>query len=431
MEELVETEQREPAAGSAATDNGPRSGLLQSPLTRAFLLGAIVILAIGGYFLWSYYSVRESTDDAQIEAHIHPISAKVGGTVVKVNILDNQYVESGAVLVQIDPQDYQVALERAQADFAETQAASNASQIDVPITAATTNSRLTGAGAGVQEARANLSASEKEVSAAGAKLRSAQARFRETEANHRKADRDLARMKQLIAKEEISQQQYDAAVAEAEALQGTLDSAEADVAGAEETLRVAGSHVDRDRAKLEQAQEIERAAATGTQQVAMTRSRAESAAARAQMAKAALDQAQLNLQYATIRAPLSGWVGKKSVEIGQIVQPGQPLFAIVPLEDTWVTANFKETQLKNMRPGQPAIISVDAYGGRQFKGHVDSIAAATGSQFSLLPPENATGNYVKVVQRIPVKILFDKGTDPEHLLRPGMSVVPTVITSER
>ena len=428
MEELVETEQVKFGEPKMAPDDRPRSGWLSNPLARAALLVAALCLVAGVFFFWSHFSVRESTDDAQIEGHIHAISAKVGGTVVRVNVEDNQYVESGAVLVQIDPQDYQVALDRAQADLAESQATLDVSRIDVPITATTTASRLSGAEAGVQEARANLSSSEKEISEAAAKLGSAQARVREMQANYQKAERDLERMKQLIAKEEISQQQYDASVAQADSLRGALDSTKQDVAGAEQGLQVAESHVERDGAKLTQAQAVAQAAGTGTQQIAITRSRVESAAARAQMAKAALDQAQLNLQYAVIRAPVSGLISKKSVEVGQIVPAGQPLLAIIPLEDTWVTANFKETQMKNIRPGQAVILSVDAYGGRKYKGRVDSIAAATGARFSLLPPENAAGNYVKVVQRIPVKIVFEKGEDPDHLLRPGMSVTPTVMT---
>ena len=231
-----------------------------------------------------------------------------------------------------------------------------------------------------------------------------------------------------MAKEEISQQQYDAAVAAADASRAAVDSAQAQASEAEEGVRVAQSRIERDRAKVAQAEATVRSARTAPQQVAMTRARSESAAARVQQARAALEQGQLNLQYTTVKAPLGGVVSRKAVEIGQIVQPGQPLLAVVPLEDIWVTANFKETQLKEMRPGQKAVVSVDAYGRREYQGHVDSIAAATGARFSLLPPENATGNYVKVVQRIPVKIVFEKGQDPEHLLRPGMSVVPTVIT---
>ena len=437
MKEMVETERQE-FIGRPPTEQGqPPARPLPRPVrratrrfARAVMLVAALLVAIALYFIWNYYSVRESTDDAQIEGHIHPISAKVGGTIGSVNFEENQHVESGAVLAQITTKDYQIALEGARGDLAEAEAALNASQINLPMTATTTSSRLSGAEAAAEEARANLSSSEKEVGEAEAKWRAAQARFREKQANAQKADRDLDRMKLLIGKEEISQQQYDAAVAVAEAQRGALDSAQADVTVGEQGLRVAESHVERDRAKLAQAQAAVAEAGTAPQQVAVTRSRAESAAARVQIAKAALDRAELAMQYTTIRAPISGLVSKKSVEVGQIIQAGQPLLAIVSLDDTWVEANFKETQLKNIRPGQPAEISVDAYGGRIFEGHVESIAAATGAKFSLLPPENATGNYVKVVQRIPVKIVFEKGQDPGHLLRPGMSVEPTVFTNK-
>jgi membrane fusion protein (multidrug efflux system) len=280
----------------------------------------------------------------------------------------------------------------------------------------------------VEEARANLSSSENEVLIAPARLRAGQARVQEAQANAQKAARDLERMKQLIAKEEISQQQYDAAVAASESLRATVEVAQAEVSIWERTLQTLRHNVERERARVAQAQAAAGAAKTGPQQMAVTQSRANSAAARVEMAKTALEQAELNLQYTVLRAAVSGQISKKGVEAGQTVQAGQPVFAIVTPEDTWIQASFKETQLKNIRVGQPAIVSVDALGGRKFKGHVDSIAAATGAKFSLLPPENATGNFVKVVQRLPVKILLEPGEDSQHLLRPGMSVVPTVIT---
>ena len=266
----------------------------------------------------------------------------------------------------------------------------------------------------------------KEVDAAQARLNSAQARLREAEANQKKAAQDLERMKQLVAKDEISQQQYDAAVAAAAATRASVESARAGVSETEQEVQVAQSRLAQAHDAEMEAKAAARSAQTAPQQVAVVRARAASAEAKVLRAKANLDQAELNLQYATVKALVSGVVSKKSVEAGQIVQAGEPLLAIVPLEDIWVTANFKETQLKNVRPGQSARVSVDAYGGRTFKGHVESIAAATGARFSLLPPENAAGNYVKVVQRVPVKIVFERGEDPEHLLRPGMSVYPTV-----
>lgn len=389
--------------------------------------GILVIVAISIFELWRYYSVRESTDDAQIEGHIHPVAARVGGTAIRVNFVNNQSVEAGAVLVQLDPKDYQVAVDRATADLAEAEAMMRAGQVQVPITSETTTSRLSDAQGAVEEARANLAAEQNNAEGARARLAMAQARLREAQANSRKAAKDLERLKPLIEKEEISQQQYDGVVAASDSLRAATDAAEAAVLDAQLGIQTADSHIASERAKLAQAEANLRAARTGPQQVAASRAQAESAQARWERAKSALEQAQLNLEYTTIRAAISGIANKKSVEVGQIVQPGQPLLALVGLDEVWVTANFKETQLKNMRPGQKVTIAVDAY-GRKYDGHVDSIAGATGAKFSLLPPENATGNYVKVVQRVPVKILLEQGRDPEHLLRPGMSVVPTVIT---
>jgi membrane fusion protein (multidrug efflux system) len=219
-------------------------------------------------------------------------------------------------------------------------------------------------------------------------------------------------------------------VAAAQSYHAQVDSAESQVREAEQGVRVAESQVVQQQARLREAQTAVTSARTAPQQVAVTRARAESAAARVQQMRAAVEQAQLNLDYTTVRAPASGIVSQRTVEVGQVVQAGQPLLAVIPLDldDIWVTANFKETQLKNMRPGQSVTISVDTYGGRTYKGHVDSVAAVTGARSSLLPPENATGNFVKVVQRIPVKIVFEKGEDPDRLLRPGMSAVPTVLT---
>jgi membrane fusion protein (multidrug efflux system) len=284
------------------------------------------------------------------------------------------------------------------------------------------------ADAGVRADLAGISAAQKEVDAARAQLEAAEARLREGEARNILAQQNLARMKQLVERDEISKQQYDAAVSDSKAQAAAADSARADVAQARQSVPVAESHVAQAQAALAQAQAAVEAARTAPEEVASSRAQAGSAAAKVEQNRAAAEQAELNLQYTTIRAPVNGVVSKKTVELGQVIQPGQPLLAVVPIEDIWVTANFKETQLKNMRVGQAALIQVDTYGGREYRGHVDSLAAATGERFSLLPPENATGNYVKVVQRIPVKILFEKGQDPEHLLRPGMSVEPTVIT---
>jgi membrane fusion protein (multidrug efflux system) len=263
------------------------------------------------------------------------------------------------------------------------------------------------------------------LAAAQAKLNSAQARVKEAQANATKASRDLERMQQLIKKDEISQQQYDAAKSAAEAAQATVESTLAGVLQAQQEVAAGQARISQSQAELQQAQAEAQGAKTAPQQIVISRAQAQSADARVQLAKAALDQARLNLEYTSIKAPVSGIVSKKTVEAGQVIQGGQPLMAIIPQEDIWVTANFKETQLADMHAGQSASVAVDAYGGRTFNAHIDSIASATGARFSLLPPENATGNYVKVVQRIPVKVVFDQG-DQINQLRPGMSVIVKV-----
>jgi membrane fusion protein (multidrug efflux system) len=304
----------------------------------------------------------------------------------------------------------------------------SAGRTDVPMTSATTSSKVRGAEAGVAEARTALVSAQQELAAARVRVETFQARLREAQANAQRASRDLERLKRLIAKEEISQQQFDAAVADNASRQAAVDSAASQVREGEAGVRVAESRIQREQARLAQADAGLSAAQTAPQQVAMTQAHADSASARAAQARAELERAQLNLSYTRIVAPVAGLVSKKSFEVGQTVQAGQPLLALVALEDIWVVANFKETQLREMRPGQPVTVAVDAYGGREYRGRVDSISAATGARFSLMPPENASGNFVKVVQRVPVKIYLEKGQDSDHLLRPGMSVVPTVIT---
>ncbi len=394
-------------------------------------LAAVVILIIAGVVLvWSYYSVRESTDNAQIEGHIYMVNARLGGTILRINVADNQRVEAGAVLAEIDPRDYDVALERARADLAAAQASREASQVQVPITSTSTSSRLSETQAVVSAAQAEVTGAETQRSAAEARANSARARVRQVQANYRRAARDVERLRPLLEKEEISKQQFDVAEATATALQAEVESAQAQVVEAEEGIRVAASHVDEAQARLLQARAAEQGAGSGSQQVQAARAQSLSAAARVKQAEAALAQNQLNLEYTRILAPVSGVVSRKSVEVGQTIQASQPLMAVVSLDDIWVIANFKETQLNDIRPGQKAVISIDAYGGRKYKGHVESIAGATGAKFSLLPPENASGNFVKIVQRVPVKIVFEKGQDPDHLLRPGMSVEPTVFTGK-
>lgn len=382
----------------------------QRPHARMILIVGAVVLLIASVSLWFYLSTYESTDDAQVDGHVMPLSARISGYVTKVNVDDNQYVTAGTVLIEIDPRDYQVALDQARASLADANASARALNINVPITSVNTTSQTSTAEAEVENARAGITFAQQQADAARAQLAEAQA-------NNVKAQNDLVRYRQLVDKQEVSQQQYDQAVADAKAKEATVAAGQASVAAADQQVTQARSKLLQAEADLENAQ-------TGPRQVASSRARALAAEATVQTRQAALDQAELNLGYTKIVAPVNGIVSK-SVEVGMNVQPGQQLLTIIPLDDVWVTANFKETQLKKMRAGQPVKIKVDA-NGREYKGHVDSIAGSSGARLSLLPPENATGNYVKVVQRVPVKIVLDPGENKDHYLRIGMSVEPTV-----
>ncbi|HYM22241.1 MAG TPA: HlyD family secretion protein [Vicinamibacterales bacterium] len=401
--------------------------LMQRPGVR--IGAAVAIVAIIGAAIWFWLTGgRESTDDAQIDAHVTQVSARVGGTITKVSVDDNQLVEAGAVLVELDPRDYQVAADKARAELADAEAAAQAAQSNVPITSTTAAGNVATARGGVAQAESTVAAAEKEVEASRARLSSTEARQREADANAAKAARDSERLRGLLAKDEVSQQQFDAASAAAVAMKAAADSAKSQVTEAEAGIRVAESKLAQAKAGQEQAHAELETAQTAPQQVAAIKARAASAEAHVLQARANLAQAELNLQYTTVKAPVRGIVSKKGINDGQVVQAGQPLLAIVQIGDVWVTANFKETQLREMRAGQKARVDVDAYGAHTYTGKVESIAGATGARFSLLPPENATGNFVKVVQRVPVKIVLDPGQDPEHLLRPGLSVTPTVYT---
>jgi membrane fusion protein, multidrug efflux system len=377
---------------------------------RLVVLGIVIVLAIAGFFVWRYMNSYEDTDDAQVDGHINNVSARVSGYVLKVNVDDNQYVQKGAVLVEIDPRDYQVAFERAKAELADAEATAQAMNLNVPVETIGTTTQVSTSEADLEAAKAGVAASE-------GQLNSARARLQEAEANNARAQADVARYSALLAKDEVSKQIYDQAEATAKADAAAVEGARAAVAAGEQQIAQA-------RSKVNQAQAALQYSHTGPQQVAATQARARAAIAAVQQKRAALDQAQLDLEYCTVVAPVTGVVNKR-VEVGMNVQPGQTLLSVVPLEDVWITANFKETQLRRMKVGQPVTISVDAY-GRKYQGHVESVAGATGAQFSLLPPENATGNYVKVVQRIPVKVVLDPGQNSDHLLRLGMSVEPKV-----
>jgi len=391
------------------------------------ILAVLVGVGIEGSSYYSYSSVRESTDDAQIDGHIYPVGAMVDGTLTEVLVDNNQFVQAGTVLARIDARTYQAALDKAKGDLAEAVATEKERRVGVPIVSIDTTTQASGAEAGVAEQTAKIATAQQEVSAANEKLVTAQARVREAQANAAKADADLVRMKPLVAKEEISRQHYDAIVAAAATASAASDSASSQVREAQEGVKVAQARLEQERAHMAEVRARVDATRSGPQQVAAKQAMAESSAAQVQVKEALVKQAEIDLDYTIVRAPVSGLVSQRSMEKGQTVNRGQALVAIVPLEDLWVTANFKENQITKMRAGQEADIEVDG-SGKKYKGHVDSIAAATGARFSLLPPENATGNYVKVVQRIPVKILLEKGQDPDHQLRPGLSVTPSVLT---
>ena len=379
---------------------------------RRNLLLALIGLAIivGGAFLWRYLSSYESTDDAQVDVHLSPVSARISGYVIQVNVGDNEYVEKGKVLVEIDPRDYEVAAAQARANLEDALATARSLNTTVPITSVSTASQIKFTASDVEGSRAGVAAAEKQLSAA-------QAQVAQAEANDVNAQDDLVRYKQLVDKTEVAYQTYDRALAAAKASTATVAAARATEAAALQAVAQAKS-------RLIEAEANHESAKTGPQQVSSTRDRALAAEADVQQKRAALEQAELNLQYTRIVAPVSGEVNK-TVVVGLNVTPGQQLLTVVPLKEVWITANFKETQLRHMKVGQKAEIHVDS-SGRTLKGHVDSIAGATGPLFSLLPPENATGNYVKIVQRIPVKIVLEAGENKDLELRPGMNVVSDV-----
>jgi len=409
----VEEPESEPASANEENAVSRRDTVKRSrfKFRRPVVLIPLALLVIAGaVLLWLYFASYESTDDAQVDVHLYPVSPRISGYVIKVNVNDNQYVQAGTVLVEIDPKDYEVAVSKARADVANAEATAKSLNITVPITSVNTSSQLRFAASDVENATAGIVATEKQLAAAHAQVE-------QVEANDVKAQDDLQRYKRLLAKQNVSEQTYDQALAAARASTASVAAAKANEAAAEQTVQQA-------RDRLAQAEANHRAAQTGPQQVASTNARVLAALADVQQKRATLEEAELNLQYTKIMAPVSGEVNK-SVVVGLNVQPGQQLLTIVPLDEVWITANFKETQLRRMQVGQKVKIDVDSTGAT-VRGHVDSIAGATGPLFSLLPPENATGNYVKVVERLPVKIVLEPGENRDRRLRPGMNVVPKV-----
>lgn len=408
-----------PDSQDPAKDNGKlnriRYGLREQPSKVAVVTLALLAILLVIAYLVRNALLYEDTDDAQVNGHVMPLSARINGQVMKVNFVEGQLVHEGDLLAVIDPADFKIAVLQAEAVLADAKATATSSRWNVPITSVTSQSNLDSAQAEVVNAEAGLRAAEHNHESTAASLTQA-------EANAAKSDADLERAKQLVAKEDISRQQFDQAVASAATNRAAVASADAAVKGAEQAVRQA-------EGKLLQAKADLRSAQTAPQQVSLIRAHADAADAQVEQRQVQLAQAQLNFSYTIIRSPVTGIVGKKSVEVGQNVSIGQEMLEVVPLDDIWVTANFKETQLEHMRTGQPVRIKVDAY-GRAWKGRVTNLGGGTGSVFSLLPPENATGNYVKVVQRLPVRIDFDRVPgqtfNAEGLLKPGLSVEPDV-----
>jgi membrane fusion protein (multidrug efflux system) len=377
------------------------------------ILVIVALVAVIAIVIWWRSTYSEDTDDAQVNGHLIQISARVAGQVAKVDVEENQVVKQGDPIAELDPRDYQVAVENAQAALDSAEAAAAAANVNVPITSINTGSNLSSANADVSGTVASVAQAEQQLESAHAKVAQAQA-------NYVKAQADLERYKPLVEKDVISKQQFDAAVASADASKAAVADALANEQAAADGVKVARDH-------QAQAQAMQKYAQTGPQQVAAQSAKARQAEAQVEQAQAALDAAKLNLSYTKIVAPEAGIITRKSVEVEQNVAPGQNLLTLVSLEGLWITANFKETQLQHMVAGQNVQIHVDST-GKNYSGKVTQIGGATGSVLSLFPPENATGNYVKVVQRIPVRIDFKdlKDEDPRQELRPGLSVEPKV-----
>ena len=381
---------------------------------RAFLIFFIIlgVIAIGGLLFWLHARQFETTDDAQVGAHLNAISARVDGTIVRVYVEDNQTVKPGDPLVDLDPRDYQVALDQALAQLAEARSMVSAQQPNVPLTKVENAGSISSGEAEVASAQAALAAARRDRESLAAKLAQAQA-------NNARAQADLSRYKQLIAKEEVSQQEYDQIAAASKAQQALMASSQAD-------LEAANHVIDQRRAQLAQAEtKLAQSRHSAPEQLALRRAQLASQEASVKTAEVQVEQARLKLGYTHITAPIGGIVMKRAAEVGAHVAAGQPLLTIVQIDDLWVTANFKETQLRNIRPGQSVTLHVDTL-NEDFAGYVENIGGSTGAVSSVLPPENATGNYVKIVQRIPVRIRFKKDQKGLDRLRPGMSVEPEV-----
>ena len=412
------TPTQEKAIPAAARRNGTRT-----KLAAAFIL--LIAAAVAAYALYMHFRDRVSSDDANVDGHISAIAPRISGNVIEVAVLDNQNVKAGQVLVRIDPRDYQAAVDASKAALAQAEGQLQAAAVAVPWVDSTTQSSTTVADAQLADAQTEVERARVSYEQARTSdIAYAQANVATKQAANDRAQADLARMKPLVEKAEISQLQFDAYAAAAKMADSDLKAAEEKLASAQKDAAIRKAALDSAISKVNTAKAQVASMQANRKQVAVRTADTASARAAVEAARARLEAAELTLSYTTIKAPVTGLVTRKSVEVGQMVQPGQGLMTIIT-PDVWVTANFKETQLADVKPGQKAEIHVDMY-GKSVWGHVDSIADATGSRMSLLPPENATGNFVKVVQRIPVKILVDQ-TDG-LILRPGMNVDVTIFT---
>ena len=395
---------------------------------KAVLIGAAALIVVAGATgAWMHFQNRVSTDDAQVDAHNAPIAPKISGNISEILVNDNQIVKAGQVLLRIDPRDYQAKVDQERAALAVAESQSVGARAGVPLADDATASAVNAAESQLAASVADYERTKADYDRSStSELAYAQADIDSKRATRDRANADLARMQPLVEKDEISKQQFDSYLAAARVADSDLKASEQNFINAQKkaesskaSMSNAAARVDAARASLEQAHANRR-------QVQISSAQAGSASAAIQQARANLEAAELQLSYATIVAPIDGLATKKTIQLGQIVQPGQTLLTIVPLKDVWVTANFKETQLAKVRPGQRAEVSVDMY-GRSFEGRVDSIAGASGAALSLLPPENATGNFVKVVQRIPVKIAL-QDVPAGFVFRPGMNVDATIFT---
>lgn len=411
-----------------AAENSGNGRKGRSMMKIVALLAGCLLLTTAGVMWYMAVADEVTTDDAQVDGRIVPIASKIPGNIVEVLVQDNQPVKAGDLLVRIDARDYQVKVDLAKAALALAENHSLGAGVGIPLTGATVESQIAGARAQLLAARAEAERARNGLERAStSELAFAKANFEAGKAAYERAQSDLKRMKPLVEKNEISRLQYDAYVAAEEVSRNQLHAYEQRLAATGQEAKATRSLMEAAEARVEQARAALQQAEAAKRQVSIRRAESGASLAAVDQARANLRAAELQLSYCNITAPVNGAVTRKSVELGQIVQPGQGMMNLIPLDDLWVMANYKETQLTRVKAGQKVSIYVDL-SGKTIRGTVDSIAGATGARMSLLPPENATGNFVKVVQRIPVKIRLEDGNSVENVLRPGMNVVSTIFT---